>query len=67
MNTQQLFAEMPMLSIVTNFSTAGDFERVYLVVENNLNEKKQNQKKRLRSLVQPSAWNGPLQSYFREM
>jgi len=62
-----LFAEMPVLSIVTNFSSNGDFERIYLITEHSGDKKSDANKKRKTKMEQMfSAWNGPLRSTFHE-
>jgi hypothetical protein len=59
MNNNHLFADIPVLGLITNFSENGDFEKIFMVVES---RPKQRIGSRLRrSLVSPQdrIWNGP--------
>ncbi|HRH33854.1 MAG TPA: hypothetical protein PKY12_02300 [Catalimonadaceae bacterium] len=61
MKNEPLFAEMPVLSIVTNFSTNGNFERVYLVYADARENSRQNKPRRTKpTFAISNTWNGPL-------
>lgn len=64
MKIDQLFAEMPILSIVTNFSTEGEFERVYLVLPSGKEQAQENKRRQAKSrMLTSNTWNGPLWKY----
>lgn len=60
MNNEPLFTEMPVLSIVTNFSTNGNFERVYLVYADSREDGRKNKPRRKPAYAISNTWNGPL-------
>lgn len=56
---------LPMLSLITNFSPSGDFEKIYLVMERR--PKEVLIRKRRALLPLQSAWNGPALSLWKEV
>ena len=67
MKTDDIFAGMPMLSIVTNFAHNGDFERIYLVMERQHGAASQNYKRKASPIAAHSHWNGPLGGLFQQI
>jgi len=59
MENNNIFVGMPFLSVITNFSVNGDFERIHLVMERKISNREQNQ---IKGKSQPAVnrfWNGP--------
>lgn len=67
MKTETIMAEMPILSIVTNFDQNGDFERVYLVKPRGKG-RQANHFREIKNLPMDRLWNGPmlLKNTYRE-
>lgn len=65
MNNFPIFADMPVLSIVTNFYKNGNFERIYLVMEHNPENQAKNELRRARPSERRSLWNGPRNREFQ--
>lgn len=59
MSQYSIFANMPVLSMITNFSPTGDFERVYLVMENSPENRSRNERRTARNVPVRNTWNGP--------
>lgn len=61
MENSQLFYGTPVLSLITNFSRTGDFERVYMVMGRELPGKQvRNEMRQAEPKASRSGWNGPL-------
>jgi len=59
MENSNIFAGMPVLTLITNFSQTGNFERIHLVMDRKLSGHTQNQ---IRTKAVPNVnkfWNGP--------
>lgn len=65
MNPYPLFANMPVLSMITNFSRNGDFERIYLVMENPPENRFKNERRQSRPVPVRNTWNGPAHGFSR--
>ncbi len=62
MENNQLFYGTPVLSLITNFSKSGDFERVYMVMGRELPSRPaRNQMRQAEPAPSRNGWNGPLQ------
>lgn len=66
MNNYPLFADMPVLSMITNFSKNGNFERIYLVMERSPENRAKNEVRKAKSGETRSLWNGPGNRAFQE-
>jgi len=59
MENNNIFAGMPVLTLITNFCESGNFERIHLVMERKLNGQTQNQSRRRNIPKVNRFWNGP--------
>jgi hypothetical protein len=59
MNTSEIFREMPLTTLITNFSAEGGFERIYLATNRKPNPAASNQfRKRPENGESKNSWNG---------
>ena len=65
MNNYPLFADMPVLSMITNFSKNGNFERIYLVMERSPESRAKNELRKAQPSETRSLWNGPQNREFQ--
>ena len=59
MENNNIFAGMPVLTLITNFSQSGSFERIHLVTERKISGQLQNQLRVKTGLSNKRFWNGP--------
>ena len=59
MENNNIFAGMPVLTLITNFSETGNFERIHMVMERKISSSNQNQIKRKSIPNTHRFWNGP--------
>ncbi len=59
MENNQLFAGLPFLAVIINFSPEGDFEKCYVVLKNKKEDAQNSRKKRTGQPWRNSIWNGP--------
>jgi hypothetical protein len=59
MDNNQLFAGTPVLSLITNFSRSGDFEKIYMVMGHLPERTGSNRMRQPSSQKTNSFWNGP--------
>jgi hypothetical protein len=59
MENNNIFAGMPVLTLITNFSQTGNFERIHLVMERKLSGQSQNQSRKKAIPNINRFWNGP--------
>jgi len=59
MENNNIFAGMPVLSLITNFSESGNFERIHLVMDRKLSGTTQNQSRKKHVSKFNRFWNGP--------
>jgi hypothetical protein len=66
MKNEQIFAGMPVLTLITNFSHEGEFEKIYMVMERKKDDVSCNQKRKRALPPIHSTWNGPALAQWRE-
>jgi len=59
MENTNIFAGMPVLTLITNFSQTETFERIHLVMERKITSDNQNQTRRKSIPNINRFWNGP--------
>jgi len=59
MDNNHFFAGTPVLSLITNFSENGDFEKIYMVMGHLPERTATNQMRRPARTENRSLWNGP--------
>ena len=59
MENNQLFAGLPFLAVITNFSAEGDFEKFYMVLKSKKEDAENSRKKPIGQPARNSVWNGP--------
>ena len=59
MDNNQFFAGTPVLSLITNFSGNGDFEKIYMVMGHLPERTATNQMRKPSRIENRSLWNGP--------
>jgi hypothetical protein len=65
MNNEPIFAGLPLMAFITNFSPDGNFEKIYVVMKEKKEYSGGNEIKRRALPTACSVWNGPAAAKWR--